>query len=422
MVQKMPNDMTKNNMLLLRNAQIVGGTQDRPSDPVDVVIENGYFREVGKDLAFHSAPTLDLAGKTLMPGLIDCHVHVVAASANLGANAAMPNSLIALEAARIMRGMLNRGFTTVRDLGGADIGLKMALERGLIEGPNLIICGKALSQSGGHTDYRGAFERRPVDHYVDQLGALGRIVDGVAEVQRAARDELRCGAEFIKVMADGGVSSPSDPIGYLVFSEAELKAMVSIAKGFGTYVSAHVYDDAAIVRALDCGIECLEHANLISDATIARVAGEGQFVVPTNITYELLSTDGEKFGLLPASVAKIDDVRSAGLDRLIKLHEAGVVTGYGTDLLGGMHDYQSGEFELRARYLPTWDVIRSATLDAAKVLRKSGQIGEIVAGASADFIVVEGNPLSDITLLTAQGAHMSVIGKAGRVVKNSIKS
>ncbi|WP_234905207.1 metal-dependent hydrolase family protein [Rhizobium rhizogenes] len=356
-----------------------------------------------------------------MPGLIDCHVHVIAAEADLGRNAELPNSLVALKSASIMKSMLLRGFTTVRDLGGADIGLRRAVEENLVDAPRLVICGKALSQSGGHTDYRGAYHNRDVSYYPTKLGALGRVADGVTEVRRAAREELKNGAQFIKVMADGGVSSPSDPIGYLVFSVDELKAIVEVAKGFGTHVSGHLYADNAITRALDCGVECIEHGNLMSDETIARIAREGQVVVPTNIAFERVAVDGEKFGMLPESLAKVEDVRSGGLERLSKMHSAGIVMGYGSDLLGGMHDYQSEEFILRANHMPVDAVIRSATLDAAKVLRMEGKIGAIAAGAFADFIIVDGNPLKDISLLTHQGAHLPLIVQGGIAKKTATR-
>jgi imidazolonepropionase-like amidohydrolase len=406
-------------VLLIRNARIVDGTRDEPGDPVGIVIENGRFADVGPNVTARTDEVLDMAGLTVMPGLIDCHVHVIATTANLGLNAALPSSLVAARSALLMKAMLMRGFTTVRDLGGADRGLQQAVEEGAFAGPRLVICGKALSQSGGHTDYRGAYDTRDVSWYRDQLGTLGRICDGVPEVQRAAREELKNGAQFLKVMADGGVSSPSDPVGYLVFSVDELKAVVEIARNFGTYVSAHLYADAAIVRALDCGIDTIEHGNLISDATISRVAREGAFVVPTNITYDLLARKGAEFGLPAESVAKIEDVREAGLERLGKMHAAGVVMGYGSDLLGGTQTAQSDEFTLRGRHLPADAVIRSATVDAARVLRMEGQIGVIAPGAHADLIAVQGNPLKDLALLTGQGAHMPLIVKGGHAVKRA---
>lgn len=402
---------------LIRNAAIVDGSQDRPTEPVNIAIENGRFVDVGANLSFDAQDVIDMDGGIVMPGLIDCHVHVIATTANLGQNAELPNSLVTIKSLKLMNDMLMRGFTTVRDLGGADIGLKQASDEGWIDAPRLVICGKALSQTGGHTDYRGSYSNRDVSWYADRLGTLGRICDGVAEVQRAAREEIKGGAQFIKIMADGGVSSPSDPIGYLVFSVEEIKAAVEIAKGFGTYVSAHLYDDRAIVRALDCGVECIEHGNLISDETIARIAREGQVIVPTNITYDFLAREGAKFGLPPESVAKVADVREAGLERLAKLHKANVVMGYGSDLLGGMQAQQSGEFALRARYMPTHAVIRSATLDAARVLRMEGQVGTIAPGAHADLVAVRANPLEDISVLSGQGEGLSMIMKAGRVFK-----
>lgn len=405
--------------ILLKNARIVDGTATEPTDPVGIVIENGTIRDVGPNVTANTDEVLDLAGLTVMPGLIDCHVHVIATTANLGLNAALPSSLIAARSSMLMRDMVMRGFTTVRDLGGADRGLQLAVEEGAFLGPRLVICGKALSQTGGHTDYRGPYDNRDASWYAQSLGAMGRICDGVPEVQRAAREEIKNGAQFIKAMADGGVSSPSDPVGYLVFSVEELKAMVEIAKNFGTYATGHLYTDEAIVRALDCGFECIEHGNLISDATIARVAKEGIPVVPTNITYDILAKSGAEFGLPPESVAKISDVREAGLERLVKMHKAGVVMGYGSDLLGGMQPEQSGEFPLRGRYIPADAVIRSATVDAAKVLRMEGQVGTIAPGAHADIIAVDGNPLKDLDLLTHQGAHMPLIMKGGEVVKKA---
>lgn len=404
---------------LLKNARIVDGTSTEPTEPMGIVIEDGVIKDVGKDVTANAELVLDMAGLTVMPGLTDCHVHVIATTANLGLNAELPSSLVTARSSQIMRGMLMRGFTTVRDLGGADSGLQIAVEEGSLVGPRLVICGKALSQTGGHTDYRGPYNNRNVDWYPTALGTLGRTCDGVPDVQRAVREELKNGAQFVKAMADGGISSPSDPIGYLVFSIDELKAMVEIAKGFGTYATGHLYTDEAIVRALDCGFECIEHGNLISDATIARVAKDGVAVVPTNITYDILAKSGAEFGLPPESVAKIADVREAGLERLEKMHAAGVLMGYGSDLLGGMHPEQSGEFTLRGRYLPPDAVIRSATVDAAKVLRMEGQIGAITSGAFADIIAVDGNPLENLELLTHQGAHMPFIMKGGQVVKKA---
>lgn len=404
-------------MQIIRNARIIDGSQDRAADPQDIVIENGVFQEVSDKVSLRCDNEIDAKNHFVMPGLIDCHVHVIATTADLKANADLPNSLLAYRMMALMKNMISRGFTTVRDLGGADVGIVDAIEEGLLVAPRLVICGKALSQTGGHTDYRGRYNPRSVDYYRDQIGAMGRIVDGVDDLRRACREEIKGGANFIKLMANGGVSSPTDPIGFLGFSVAELEAAVEEASNAETYVAGHLYTDEAINRALDAGVYSIEHANLIKRETARRVAEKGAVVVPTNITYELLGTRGADFGLPPESIAKVADVRDAGLEALTMLHEEGVVMGYGSDLLGGMQQYQSGEFPLRGRFLPAHDVIRSATLDAAKVMRMEGQIGCIAEGAHADLIMVRSNPLDDLSVLDGQGEQINAIMKDGRFVK-----
>ena len=401
-------------VVVFRNARVLDGREKTALEDQDVVVEGNLINEVtGERVSTSGAKVLDLAGKTLMPGLIDCHVHVIACLANLTANAELPNTLVSLRAAKIMRDMLMRGFTTVRDLGGADIGLKMATEEGIIVGPRLIICGKALSQTGGHTDYRGRFHHRDVEYYADKVGTLGRVVDGVDAVRRVAREEIKGGAEFIKLMANGGVSSPTDPIAFFGFSRDEMKAAVEEAENAQMYVAAHLYTDESIRRAVECGVKSVEHGNLIEPDTARLIKENGAYVVPTNITFDMLAKIGADLGLPPESVAKIEDVRSAGLSALETLADADVLMAYGTDLLGDMHPYQSDEFTLRARYLPTMEVIRSATIYAAQALGYEGKIGSVTPGAYADLIVVDGDPLEDIALLTRQGQHMPVIMKDG---------
>ena len=406
---------------LFKNASILDGTHSEALADHHVLVEDGVIREVSDSpITASSARVVDLAGKTLMPGLIDCHVHVIASVANLGANAELPNTLVALRSAKIMRDMLMRGFTTVRDLGGADFGLVMAIEEGLIDAPRLVICGKALSQTGGHTDYRGRYHARNVDYYADKAGSLGRVVDGVDDVRRAAREEIKAGAQFIKIMANGGVSSPTDPIAFLGLSADEVRAAVEEARNAQTYVAAHLYTDEAIRRAVELGVESVEHGNLISAETARLVKEKGAYVVPTNVTFDALAKEGASFGLPPESVAKIEDVRSQGLAALQTLSEAGVMMAYGSDLLGAMHQHQSDEFILRGEVLPAIEVIRSATINAAKVVRQEGKLGVVEAGAYADLIVVDGDPLKDLSVLTGQGRHMPAIMKGGHFVKDEL--
>lgn len=409
--------------LLFKNAAIVDGLDDEPREGMSVLVEDGRIAEVSDSkISAKNARKIDLAGKTLMPGLIDCHVHVIATSANLGANALMPDSLVAAKSGGIMRSMLMRGFTTVRDVGGADLGLKIALEEGHFEGPRLVICGKALSQTGGHTDYRGPFDERDSQYYTRRLGAMGRLCDGLDEVRRACRQEIKAGAQFIKIMANGGVSSPSDPIDFVSFSLSEMEAVVEEARNARTYVSAHLYTDEAIHRAVKAGVRSLEHCNLIEPKTAALAAKSGAIACPTLVTYEMLKREGSDYGLPAESVAKIDDVRLAGMKSLEIMRKAGLMMAYGTDLLGPMHRHQSEEFVIRAGILSAREAIRSATADAATLLRMEGEIGCISKGAHGDLIVVDGNPLKKIELLTEQGRHMPMIVKGGRLVKDQLAS
>lgn len=411
---------TQHTPLLFINATLVDGVSDTALKNHQLLVEDGKISQISAgSIDAPPATVVDLKGKTLMPGLIDCHVHVIASSANLGQNAMLPDSLITARAGKIMQGMLNRGFTTVRDVGGADYGLKQALEEGLLSGPHLMICGKALSQTGGHTDYRGRYDSRNADFYAKKLGALGRICNGVDDVRRAVREEIKAGAEFIKVMANGGVSSPSDPIDFLSFSVSELEAIVEEASNAQTYVSAHLYTDEAIRRAVNAGVHSLEHCNLITPETAALAASKGAMACPTLVTYEMLKNEGEQYGLQPDSIAKIDDVRLSGLDSLKIMFEAGLPMAYGSDLLGDMHVHQSEEFVIRNRVLPAAEVIRSATSIAARLLRKEGEIGCLTPGAWADLIVVNGNPLDDLSLLTGQGKHIPLILQQGKPVKNA---
>jgi imidazolonepropionase-like amidohydrolase len=295
--------------------------------------------------------------------------------------------------------MLARGFTSVRDAGGADHGLVLAQEAGLIRGPRLFISGKALTQTGGHADYRGRFDRRPAEGYPDRLGTLGRVADGVSEVRRAAREEIKAGARYIKIMANGGIASPTDPIHFFGYSREEIRAAVEEAEAAGTYVLAHLYTDDAIRRAVECGVRSVEHGNLVTPGTARLMKEAGAFAVPTLVTFDALSEEGAALGLPPDSVAKIDAVRSAGLRSLEIFRDAGVAMGYGTDLLGDMHRHQSREFGIRAQVRPARDVIASATSVAARILGMQGMLGVVRPGALADMIVVEGDPLADVSVL-----------------------
>ncbi len=383
-----------------------------------VHLKDGRIASIGQP-APEGIEQLDLGGRTLLPGLIDCHFHVVAHSLDLWSNVIAPDSLAALRAAKIMEQLLTNGFTTVRDLGGADIGLVRGVEDGLIDGPDLIICGKGLSMTGGHTDLRQRTDIRP-DAMGWRLGNMGVIVDGVDEVRRACRKMLKEGARFIKVMANGGVASPNDPIESIQYSDAEIRAMVEEAENAGTYVSAHVYHDDAIRRCVKLGVKSLEHCNLISKETAELAAEAGCIAVPTLAAYEGLKLEGAALGLGPAEQAKVDIVRDKGIESLRIMREAGLPMAFGTDLLGPLRKYGGLEFELLAKVLSPAEILASATTIGARLCRQVGEIGVIAPGARANFIVVDGNPLDDITLLGRPEETVKAVIKNGRIVRGAV--
>jgi imidazolonepropionase-like amidohydrolase len=314
---------------------------------------------------------------------------------------------------------LLRGFTTVRDAGGADHGLVRAIDEGLVDGPRLVIAGKALSQTGGHGDGRARSNDRETSFF-ERVGALSRLADGVDGVRKAAREEIKSGAQFLKIMANGGVASPNDPIYALGYSRDEIKAVVEEAKNAGTYVAAHLYTDEAIARAVECGVHSLEHCNLIQPETARRAAQAGAVAVPTLVTYEALAVEGKTFGLGPESISKIETVRKGGLSSLEIMRAAGLPMAFGSDLLGPLQRYHCMEWEIRTRVLPVAEVIASATLVGAKLCRLEGLIGRIAPNAFADLLVVDGDPYRDVRLLQQDGACMAAIMKGGVFYKKTL--
>ncbi|MGJ7604968.1 amidohydrolase family protein [Variovorax sp. LT1R20] len=411
--------MTTTNSFLFRNANLLDPQSKDLLEGHDILVEGGVVREVSdKPLQSKTARVIDVKGKTVMPGLIDLHVHVIAVELNLSRQVHMPNVLITLRSVPMLRGMLRRGFTTVRDAGGAGFAFKQAVDAGLAQGPRLFVSGRALSQTGGHGDMRGRsdfLDPAATCSTCVRVGALARVVDGVDAVRRAVREELQMGADQIKIMASGGVASPTDPVGAFGYSEDEIRAIVEEAAGRGTYVMAHAYTAAAIARAVRCGVRTIEHGNLVDAPTAALMAELGAYAVPTLVTYDALANEGESFGLPKESVAKVADVREAGLRSLEIYKKAGVKMGFGSDLLGESQRLQSDEFRLRADVLSPAEAIASATVVGAEVLGMPERLGRLVPGALADILVVDGNPLRDVECLLGQGERIPLVMKEGVV-------
>lgn len=404
--------------VVIKNCRILNTRTLALESAAAVLVEDGLISHIGADDRVPAgAQVVDAKGMTLMPGMIDCHVHVVASSFNLGRVAALPNALALLRALPIMQGMLDRGFTSVRDAGGADWALAQAVLDGTIDGPRLFCSGKALSQTGGHGDFRPRNDELDPCPCSVKIGNIGRVVDGVDNCRLAVREEILKGATQIKVMASGGVASPNDPIQNLGFSEAELIAIVEEASNASTYVMAHAYTPRAITRAVRCGVRTIEHGNLVDREAAQVMKDHGAYMVPTLITYEGLANDGERYGLPVDSVKKIATVRTQGLTALEILDEVGVKMGYGSDLLGETHYMQSDELTLRARVLGNAKVIQQATLIGAEILNQEGLLGEVREGAYADLLLIDGNPLDDIELLTKPDS-IKLIMNRGLLHKN----
>jgi imidazolonepropionase-like amidohydrolase len=401
------------NLLDIEKAEIIEG--------MNVLIEENKISELSdKEIKSSTAMKIDAKGKTLMPGLIDAHVHITATSLDLGSISKYPHSLNVLKSAKLAESMLMRGFTSVRDCTGADWGFHEAIEKDLIKGPRLFFVGKALGPTGGHGD------RRPKtyegDHCTCYQGTIKEtwIVDGVAEVQKAARRELRKGAHAIKIFASGGVASPDDPIFGLQFSEDEIRAVVNEANSWKKYVLAHAYTSEAITRAIDCGVRTIEHGNLMDRKTAKYMNDKNAYLVPNLITYEAMDLEGEKYGLPKISLEKNKFVKDEGKIALDYAYSEGVKIGYGTDLLGELQVYQGKEFLMRQNIMPKKDILKSATLINAEIVNQKDKIGVIKEGSFADILLVDGNPLEDFSVFQEQGKYISLIMKNGKIYKNNL--
>ena len=385
----------------------------------EMLIEDALIKEVS-DQAIHSpdAQTLDLGGRVVMPGLIDCHVHICAEG--LVAHPQSLPSLTTARAAKVLKDTLLRGFTSVRDAGGADYGHKLAVEQGLFTGPRLFVSGSPLSQTAGHGDSRQWGELcEPCA--CSSIAGLATIADGVTQVRKAVRGQLGRRVDQIKIMASGGVASPSDPVTNVQYSMEELRAAVDEAGRAHTYVLAHAYSAQAIERAVEAGVRSIEHGNLITEAVAARLAAAGGFLDPTLVTYRKIIDLGPRYGLSADQLEKASEVADAGLESLAIAERAGVQTAFGTDLYLTPLEDQSEEFLIRAQVQSPAAILKSATVIGARLLRMEGRLGQIVPGAFADLLAVDGNPLEDLGLLQEQGARIPLIMKGGALFKNALQ-
>ena len=409
--------------ILFRNSNLLDPRWNEARPGYEVLVEGDTIKEVSaKPIKAANARVVDCGKRTLMPGLIDCHVHVFLSEVNIRNLENVPLTLLTARAADLMKGMINRGFTTVRDTGGADWGIKTAVDSGLIEGPRLFISGRAIGPTGGHSD-----SRRRTDTGMPSCGCCNAMVysmavaDGADAVRKAVREQMRQGADQVKIMCSGGVASPYDPLDSLQFSEAEIAAATDEAKNFGRYVLAHAYTPEAITRAVSNGVRTIEHGNLIDDKSARLLKSKGGYMIANLVTYFIMKEKAASFGMTADMLAKNDIVLEGAVRSLEICKKAGVKVGYGSDLLGPLQVEQSREFIFRAEVLSPLEIIRQATTVGAEILRQEGKLGTVAPGAFADLILVDGNPLKKLELFLDQGAHLPVIMKGGKFHKNELK-
>ncbi|MEV0393778.1 metal-dependent hydrolase family protein [Polymorphospora rubra] len=400
---------------VLINARVLDVTTGDYRSGSRVVVTDGRIADVGPNATAEGAETIDVGDRVLMPGLLDAHFHPMIASMHIGSLLDWPMTLLSQYARRALEDALARGFTTVRDPCGSDRGLARAVELGLIRGPRMFVSGRALSQTGGHGDEWPSDIGCPGHHH----SPFSRIADGVDEVRKAARDELKRGADHIKIMASGGISSPTDEIWTMQYTEAEMVAAVEEARARRAYVLAHAYTAESVSRAVRAGVRSIEHGNLIDADTAALMAQHRTFLVPTLVAYEKIFELGAELGMPENQRRKVVDVIDAGLDAVNLAADAGVRIGFGTDLLGPAQVHQNREFGIRAKAQESIDVIRSATVVNADLFGIADRVGLVEPGFDADLIVVDGDPLADATVLSHPGT-VRLVMRAGEVMAGGL--
>jgi imidazolonepropionase-like amidohydrolase len=411
----MPNILFKNANLVLE-----GFTKLEPG--FDVLVKDNYIDSVSPTpIEPADATVIDTSGKTLMPGLIDAHAHVTGLTLS-PRNISYSPSEIALACSSYLRNSLMDGFTTIREAGGADHSIARLLAEGTLVGPRLFYSGQALTQTGGGADFRTPNELVDPCGHVGPFSVMSVIADGIDQVRKAAREELRKGATQIKLFASGGVVFPSEAHSTLYeYSAPELKAIVEEAKSRGTYVMAHVYTDEGIRRCLRAGVRSIEHGNFASEETIAMMSEYGAYLDPTFISLVQRIDSASETGLSDSIVDNLRKTVSRGKQVYRWARKYNVPIAFGTDLWGPeAQKSQLREFEIRMELDTAPSIIRSATITNAALLMQEGKLGTIAAGACADLLIVDGDPLTDVRVTLDPKKNLKFIMKDGIIYKNEL--
>ena len=424
-------DSAPQSTILIKNVRVFDGVSDTLSGPTNVLVDGNMITSVAPGATASSGATvIDGGGRVLMPGLADTHTHIMFASLPEAAFLVGDPSYVYIHATKDAREMLMRGITTVRDMAGNSFGLKAAIDQGLVPGPRIYPAGGMLSQTGGHGDFRLPNQKNP--RFGGSLPGLyqeghGYLVDGVPEVLAAAREVLRKGASHVKIAAGGGYSSPSDPLTGAQFTYDEIKAAVDAASNWGTYVTMHAYHPEAINVALDAGVKDVGHGQLLDKKTLKRMAKEGVFLSTQPFTEcnepQLDDFSNSKLAIVCKGTAFVFETA-----KKIK----GLKMTYGTDLFFVPPDVWAAQTKQMERLLPWFEpveILRMATSNAGELFKMSGpnqnpypdgDLGVVKEGAYADLLLVEGNPLEDLSAVTDQN-NLKVIMKDGVIYKNALE-
>ncbi len=399
----------------IRNTSVLDTTTMTMLENRTVVIEDDTIVDVTAGPSGADPDVvIDGTGAHVVPGIIDAHVHFRLATLDFAKMTRWSEVEFGIAMATLSRQTLERGVTTVRDLGGDVEGLRRSIAAGRASGPHIVRAGRMLSQTGGHGDTQGD---RPMPDCACSLrhDAFGIVCDGPDAVRSAARHNLRDGSDFLKIHVSGGVATPRDPLESIQYTPEEVRAAVVEARHRGTYVAAHAYLPEAIRMAVDEGVHSIEHGNLVDDETAAAMAAAGAVMVPTIVTYDAMHDLGRRLGFPARNQAKNDLVRNEGRAAVERAVRAGVTLGLGTDLIGESQDRQLEELRIRAELQPVADVLHSMWVVNAGLCRLDGTIGVVAPGSRADLILTSVDPLVDLTGFTDHERTHRLVMKAGTV-------
>ncbi|MEZ9060712.1 MULTISPECIES: amidohydrolase family protein [unclassified Vibrio] len=417
---------------LITNANVFNGVDNNLIENVSILIEDNLIPQIGEIDPTIADETIDAQGGTVMPGLIDAHVHITL-SAPFNVIDTMTREEVAIRSAKISEEMLMRGFTTIRDVAGNTLGLKNSIDKGYATGPRILPSMAAISQTCGHSDYRQnqAQERLANGHEDSPMMKQGsmKVADGRSEVLKAVREQLFMGASQIKIMAGGGASSTFDPLDTLQFTSDEMKAAVEAASDYGTYVAAHIHTSDAMRRAAEAGVMSFEHATIMDDDIAEIIKEKGIWVIPSYFTSSLIA---ERKIPLPneETYRKTERVGKAMFKsaELIKKYDIQNIA-FGTDCVGetNVHATQLNELGAIEQVFDTITALRMATSNCGRLFEMStyqhpyqeGKLGQIVEGAYADLLIIDGNPLESVACV-ANTETQKLIMKDGKVYKNTL--